>query len=102
MKRFTTTQAAKLLGIHLDTLAHYVAVGKVPSPEMIPVGTGKRVVHLWTEPEIEHVRTLLPKIANGRKTRHKKQSANSDQQPDKTKAQARVPVPQQRKPKKKK
>ncbi len=61
-----------MLGIHFDTLAHYVAVGKVPSPEMIPVGTGKRVVHLWTEPEIEHVRTLLPKIANGRKTRYKK------------------------------
>jgi hypothetical protein len=72
MKRFTTTQAAKLLGIHFDTLAHYVAVGKVPAPEMIPVGTGKRVVHLWTEPEIEHVRQLLPKIANGRKTRHQK------------------------------
>ena len=102
MKRFTTTQAAKLLGIHFDTLAHYVAVGKVPSPEMIPVGTGKRVVHLWTEREIEHVRQLLPKIANGRKTRYKKQSALSKQQSAKTKAPARVPVPHKsRKPKKK-
>jgi len=95
MKRFTTTQAAKLLGIHFDTLAHYVAVGKVPSPEMIPVGTGKRVVHLWTEPEIEHVRKLLPKIANGRKTRYSKLR-------QKTKAPAKVPVPHKsRKPKKK-
>ena len=99
MKRFTTTQAAKLLGIHLDTLAHYVAVVKVPSPEMLPVGTGKRVVHLWTEPEIEHVRTLLPKIANGRKTRHKKLSAISNQESAKTKkkTQARVPAPHKKK-----
>ncbi len=61
-----------MLGIHTDTLAQYVAVGKVPAPEMMPVGKGKRVVHLWTEPEIEHVRQLLPKIANGRKTRYQK------------------------------
>jgi hypothetical protein len=100
MQRFSTTQAAKLLGIHLDTLAHYVAVGKVPTPEMIPLGTGKRVVHLWTLAEIEHVRQLLPKIANGRKTRYKKrQSAFSAQQSAKTKkkAQARVPAPHKKK-----
>jgi hypothetical protein len=29
-------------------------------------------VHDWTEKEIERVRKLLPKIANGRKTRYKK------------------------------
>jgi hypothetical protein len=93
MKRFTTTQAAKLLGIHFDTLAHYVAVGKVPPPEMIAVGHGKRVVHLWTEPEIEHVRQLLPKIANGRKTQYQKLR-------EKQKAQAKSPVPcKSRKPK---
>jgi hypothetical protein len=100
MRRFTTTQAAKLLGIHFDTLAHYVAVGKVPAPEMVSVGTGKRVVHLWTEPEIEHVRQLLPKIANGRKTRYKKkQSAVSNQQSakPKKKTQAKVPAPHKKK-----
>src|SRR5262249_17980811 len=90
MKRFTTTQAARLIGIHFDTLAHYVAVGKVPAPEMIPVGTGKRVVHLWTEAEIEHVRQLLPKIANGRKTRYQKLRA-------KQKAQAKSPAPRKKK-----
>jgi predicted site-specific integrase-resolvase len=93
MKRFSTHQAAKLLGIHIDTLANYVAMGKVPSPEMIPVGKGQRVVHLWTEEEIEHVRQLLPKIANGRKTRYSKLR-------EKQKAQTKSPVP--RKPKKKK
>ena len=91
MKRFSTNQAAKKLGIHTDTLAHYIAVGKVPAPEVINVGDGNRVVHAWTEDEIEHVRQLLPKIANGRKTRYQKLRA-------KQKAQAKSPMPH--KPKK--
>jgi hypothetical protein len=92
MKRFSTNQAAKKLGIHTDTLAHYVAVGKVPAPEVINVGDGNRVVHAWTDEEIENVRKLLPKIANGRKTRYQKLRETQ-------KAQAKKPVP--RKPKKK-
>jgi hypothetical protein len=95
MKRFSTNQAAKKLGIHTDTLAHYVAVGKVPAPEVISVGDGNRVVHAWTEEEIEHVRQLLPKIANGRKTRYSKLR-------EKQKPPAGAPVPHKtRKPKKK-
>jgi hypothetical protein len=50
---------------------------------------------MWTLAEIEHVRQLLPKIANGRKTRYSKLR-------EKQKAPARVPVPhKKRKPKKK-
>ena len=45
--------------------------GKVPAPETVSVGG--RIVQMWTEAEIEHVRKLLPKIANGRKTRWHKQ-----------------------------
>jgi predicted transcriptional regulator len=94
MVKLSTTRAAKRLGISPMALSRYVAKGKVPAPEI--VGLGQSSIHLWTEEEIENVRKLLPKIANGRKTRHKKQSA-------KTKAPARVPVPhKQRKPKKKK
>jgi predicted site-specific integrase-resolvase len=70
MIKHSTREAAKKLGINYDTLAHYVAVGKVPAPEIVTVG--RRVVHMWTEAEIEHVRQLLPKIANGRKTRYSK------------------------------
>ena len=83
MKQFSTNQAAKLLEIHTATLAQYVAVGKVPAPAMISVGTGKRVVHLWTDSEIEHVRQLLPKIANGRKTRYSKLREKQKAQPKK-------------------
>jgi hypothetical protein len=92
MKRLSTREAAKSLGISYETLAHYIAVGKVAAPEIAQVG--KRVIHMWTEPEIEHVRQLLPKIANGRKTRHQKLKE------EKEKAQPTVPR-KSRKPKKK-
>jgi excisionase family DNA binding protein len=68
----TTTQAAKRLGIGVKTLSRYIATHKVPAPRVIAFG-GFRV-HSWTEAEIEDVRKLLPKIANGRKTRYKKKS----------------------------
>jgi sRNA-binding protein len=100
MARLSTIQAAKKLGVHPDTLAHYVAVGKVPSPEMITLGTQGRVVHAWTEEEIEHVRKLLPKIANGRKTRWQRQRAAEKKKRTKAKkAPARVPVPHKKKKK---
>jgi predicted site-specific integrase-resolvase len=92
MIKYSTRDAAKKLGISHETLAQYVAVGKVPAPEIVAVSS--RVIHMWTEAEIEHVRQLLPKIANGRKTRYSKLR-------EKQKAQAGVPVPQKRKPKKK-
>ena len=94
MIKYSTREAAKKLGISHETLAHYVAVGKVPAPEIVTVS--RRPVHLWTEPEIEHVRQLLPKIANGRKTRYQKLKE------EKKDAQPRVAVPHKsRKPKKK-
>ncbi|MBZ5508535.1 MAG: hypothetical protein LAO78_24010 [Acidobacteriia bacterium] len=70
MKTFSTREAAKKLGLHPTTLADYIAAGKVPTPTVLQVGTAS--LHAWTEEEIEHVRKLLPKIANGRKTRYKK------------------------------
>ena len=100
MDGFSTRQAAKLLGLPLTTLARYIAKGKVPTPKTVSLG-GMRV-HLWTKADIERVRALLPKIANGRKTRYKrKHSALSNQHSVKAKpetrasskpAQARAPV----------
>ena len=97
----STRGAAKKLGITAAALSRYIRDKKVPAPQIVE--TGKASMHRWTLSEIEHVRQLLPKIANGRKTRYKKkQSAISSQQSTRTKAPARVPVPQKkRKPKKK-
>jgi len=86
----TTRQAAKRLGIGAKTLSNYIAVKKVPAPKVIKFGNF--VVHSWTEPEIEHVRKLLPKIANGRKTRYSKLR-------EKQKVPAKSPVPRKSKKK---
>jgi hypothetical protein len=84
MKFCSTRDAARKLGIPPTTLATYVQVGKIPAPNSVI--TGKTTTQIWTDAEIEHVRQLLPKIANGRKTRYKKKhSAVSTQQSGKAK-----------------
>jgi predicted DNA-binding transcriptional regulator AlpA len=70
MTPFSTRDAAKKLGIDMSTLSRYISLKKVPEPKSVT--SGGMTVHLWTEAEIEHVRKLLPKIANGRKTRYQK------------------------------
>jgi len=72
MESFSTSQAAKKLGIGIKTLSRYVAEKKIPAPKILNVGGS--IIHIWTEAEIERTRQLLPKIANGRKTRHQKQA----------------------------
>jgi len=83
MKNYSTSEAARKLGLHPGSLSRYIAAEKVPAPKMVI--TGRTTTHIWTEEEIENVRKLLPKIANGRKTRYKKQSAKSTQQSAKAK-----------------
>jgi predicted DNA-binding transcriptional regulator AlpA len=91
MLSFTNSQAAKKLGISAMSLGRYIKAGKIPAPKMLRVGD--TTLHAWTEVEIEHVRKLLPKIANGRKTRYQKL---------KKEAQPKAAVPhKKRKPKKK-
>lgn len=72
MSPYSTNQAAKKLGITGTSLERYIAAKKVPAPKATKIG--KWNVRAWTEEDIERVRVLLPKIANGRKTRHQKKS----------------------------
>ncbi len=97
MNVFSTRVAARRLKLHPATLARYVAIGKVPSPQMVV--TGATTTHLWTEEEIEQVRKLLPKIANGRKTRWQRQREAEKQKQTKAKKKtpARAPVPHKKK-----
>jgi predicted DNA-binding transcriptional regulator AlpA len=90
MNLFSTREAARKLGITQASLSRYIAAKKVPAPKSVT--SGRMTLHLWTAAEIEHVRQLLPKIANGRKTRYSKLR-------EKQKAQTKTPAP--RKPKKK-
>lgn len=67
----STQQAAKKLGIDARSLNRYIAAKRVPAPPMTRVGGVK--VRLWADQDIAQIRKLLPKIANGRKTRYQKQ-----------------------------
>jgi DNA-binding transcriptional MerR regulator len=70
MNGYSTRQAAAKLGISLSTLNKFIALGQIPEPPVTQVA-GIRV-RLWTDADIARVRQILPKIANGRKTRHKR------------------------------
>ena len=73
MSTLSTRQAAKKLGVDAATLSRYISAGKIPAPQIIEIGGNP--VHSWTDEDIERVRKLLPKIANGRKTRWQRQRA---------------------------
>lgn len=72
MATYSTRFAAKKLGMDAATLSRYIRDGKIPPPKTLEVG-GLRI-HSWTDADLERVREILPKIANGRKTRHQKQA----------------------------
>lgn len=75
MATYSTREAAKKLGIHFITLHRYILAKKVPAPKVQTTGGVK--FRVWSENDIDRVRKILPKIANGRKTRHKKQNAQT-------------------------
>jgi hypothetical protein len=70
MKKHSMREAARILKIDASTLSKYVSSGKVRGPEPVEVGGAR--VFIWSTDDIERVRKILPKIANGRKTRYKK------------------------------
>ena len=92
IRMLTTREVAKRLGIDTRTLNRYIRVKKVPPPQTIQFG-GFRV-HSWNEEDVERLRRLLPKIANGRKTRYQKLRETQ-------KAPPKAAAPHKRKTKKK-
>ena len=92
----SSREAAKKLGISFATLNRYIAARKIPLPPLVKVG-GVRV-RLWSDAEIERIRYLLPKIADGRKTRYqKKRSAARTKPKTQKKPQPRAAVPHEKK-----
>lgn len=69
MSGYSTREAAKKLGISWPTLNKFIGLKQIPMPPVTRVG-GVRV-RLWSDDDIAKVREVLPKIQNGRKTRHK-------------------------------
>jgi len=74
---FSTRQAAKKLGLTHATLSRYISAGKVPPPRAAT--SGGMTIHFWAVADIQRVRKLLPKIANGRKTRYQKKKQEKKQ-----------------------
>ncbi len=83
--KYSTRQAAKELGLYYTTLHKYLREKKIPLPKLTRVA-GVRV-RMWSESDLERARKLLPKIANGRKTRYQKLREKQEKTP------ARAPVP---------
>jgi hypothetical protein len=79
MITYSTRQAAKLLGITQAALSKYLRAKKVPAPAMVT--SGRMTLHLWTKADISRTKMLLPKIANGRKTRYQKLGDQQETQP---------------------
>jgi hypothetical protein len=75
MYKYSTREAAKKLGISWGTLNKFIGLKQIPMPPVTRVG-GVRV-RLWSEGDIEKVREVLPKIQNGRRTRHKLKKSQS-------------------------
>jgi excisionase family DNA binding protein len=90
--QYSTREAARKLGLDFRTMQRRIADGKIPAPPVQNLGGGK--FRVWTEEHIEHVRQLLPKIANGRKTRYSKLR-------EKQKAPAKSPAPRKKRTPKK-
>jgi DNA-binding transcriptional MerR regulator len=100
MKRHSTREAARKLGLDWRTIQRYIAAGKIPAPPVETISGWKH--RAWSDADIENVRKLLPKIANGRKTRYqKKHSALSSQQSAKAKGKTQPRAAALQKPKKK-
>jgi len=80
MQTYSTREAAKALGITGVALGRYIKQGKITAPANT-VRAGGRINHVWTEADIARVRKLLPKIANGRKTRYHKKGRKKRPKP---------------------
>ena len=68
MKTYSTAQVAKMLGIHKVTLKRWMISGKAPEPRRI--SSGGVSVRVWTDRDVERVRTY--KAANYCKGRGRK------------------------------
>jgi excisionase family DNA binding protein len=62
MRRYSTTEVAKKLGIHQANLQRLIRRKRIPFPPLIKVG--RLSIRLWTPRDVERARTA---IAKGRK-----------------------------------
>ncbi len=59
MRKFSTAEAAKMLGLHRPHLQRAIAQGRVRPPRLIRVGGAS--ARLWTDKDVERARKALKK-----------------------------------------
>lgn len=57
MKTYTSSEAAKKLGVSRETLYQWLRAGRIPAPQQITLGKKKQ--YLWTEEDIEAARKAV-------------------------------------------
>ena len=72
MKRLSTPEVARLVGIHPITLERWLATGKVGAPRRLRVGG--RIVRLWSSQDIERVKGHKAKFYRKGRGRKKKKA----------------------------
>lgn len=81
MLGYSTREAARKLGLSMSTLNKYIGLKLIPLPPLTKVG-GVRV-RLWSEADLEKVRSILPEIANGRRSKHTKRKVKQSRKKSK-------------------
>lgn len=59
MRKYSTTEVAKMLGIHQPNLQRSIRQGRVAAPPVVKVGRMR--IRLWTKAEVEAARKELRK-----------------------------------------
>lgn len=59
MRRYSTTEVAKMLGINQPNLQRLIRRRRVPFPPLVRVGRLK--IRLWTKQEVERARKAIAK-----------------------------------------
>jgi predicted site-specific integrase-resolvase len=77
LNQYSTREAAKKLGLDIRSIQRYITKGKISAPPVQRLGGGK--YRVWTDEDIERLRKILPKIANGRKARYQKKQSGIKQ-----------------------
>ena len=59
MRKYSTTEVAKLLGLHQPNLQRAIRERRIPVPPLVKVG--KLKIRLWSKSEVETARKALKK-----------------------------------------
>lgn len=65
MRKYSTPEVARLLGMHQPHLQRAIAQGKIPAPPLVKVGRLR--IRLWTKRDVERARRALKKARFARR-----------------------------------